>query len=53
MSDKLTAPSCSFLFKWTLGLIAGGVGFPFPLLALIAVDSLVRLRLSHFTRKST
>ena len=58
MPDKLTAPGCSFLFKWTLantlswalGLIAGGVGFLLGILALMAVDSLIKLRIDGVSR---
>jgi hypothetical protein len=58
MSDKLTRPGCIFLFKWTLantlswalGLIAGSVGFLLPMLILMAVDSLIKLRLDGVSR---
>jgi hypothetical protein len=52
MPDNLTAPGYKFLWKWTLantlswalGLIASGVGFLLGVLALMAVDSLIKLR---------
>ena len=58
MPDQLTAPGCSCLFKWTLantlswalGLIAGGVGFLLGILALMAVDSLIKLRIDGVSR---
>ena len=58
MPDNLTLPGCKFLFKWTLantlswalGLIASGVGFLLGVLALMAVDSLIKLRLDGVSR---
>jgi hypothetical protein len=52
MPDNLTAPGYKFLWKWTLantlswalGLIAGGAGYMLGVLALMAVDSLIKLR---------
>lgn len=58
MPENLTLPGYKFLFKWTLantlswalGLIASGVGFLLAMLALMAVDSLIKLRLDGVSR---